>query len=706
MINLSLSWFSSQTFPIDSWCDLRTDCQNEADETDCMERYLKRFRLLLNPFLPEAIPPPPAIVNFWGNGTHTVTSLVSENGTVRDCPASHFQCPGHDYCLPVYLRCNGVRDCGDWQDEADCDTYTCPGFYRCRGSRVCLHADHVCDNVTQCPQRDDELLCDLVCPEHCTCHGLAFTCTQVFTPRSYPTLRYLKAAGTGLSPTLLSRNTHLVYLNLAACHVTNIEELIFPHLHVLDLTNNDLSVIDGFHLLSLPRLKVLFLGGNPLMSNIFSAVPLSGSTSQLIHLDLSNVSILELQLSHLRLFPMLQSLNLSGSGMDVVTMESFPGVPQLRQLDFRGCPLSRFTQHAFRELRGLQKVWADSYKVCCPQQLPPDFNLNQCLAPGDPVSSCDSLLGHKVLQVLFPLLAILSLLGNACAIFSHVFVLKVCRRFGFGVFLTHLSLSDFVMGVYLAVIGVADSVYKDKYVLEDTAWRQGVVCGMSGALWFLASEVSALIVCLITLDRVLVLLFPLSRLHFRVPSAHLACGIVWLTCLLLSFVPQVSHTAISDVYRSSGLCVPLLASSSAADIDVNVLHVINILNFLLFLIVVAGQIRVYVFRQSNSLSFFKSMSTWNDINIARRLSDITWIKVLCWFPVHLLAFLAYSGVAVAGPALVKEGLHFMLVPLSSALNPYLYAVNLVLEKQRELQLERLVTRLRARDLERGNKDRV
>ena len=45
------------------------------------------------------------------------------------CPDTHFQCPG-SYCLPVYMRCNGVLDCPEHQDEHDCDVFVCPGYYR------------------------------------------------------------------------------------------------------------------------------------------------------------------------------------------------------------------------------------------------------------------------------------------------------------------------------------------------------------------------------------------------------------------------------------------------------------------------------------------------------------------------------------------------------------------------------------------------
>nr|KAG5686827.1 hypothetical protein BaRGS_016682 [Batillaria attramentaria] len=55
----------------------------------------------------------------------------------------------------------------------------------------------VCDGVFHCPQQDDELLCDLTCPEGCRCQGLAFVCTTFFPARSHPDLRYLDASGSG-----------------------------------------------------------------------------------------------------------------------------------------------------------------------------------------------------------------------------------------------------------------------------------------------------------------------------------------------------------------------------------------------------------------------------------------------------------------------------------------------------------------------------
>nr|KAG5709975.1 hypothetical protein BaRGS_030017 [Batillaria attramentaria] len=131
---------------------------------------------------------PPAELIFDKTGTFAARKM-----TGTSCSETHFQCPGDGYCLPVFLRYNGMDDCPGREDEVGFDSDDCPGFYRCRSSPICVHASHVCDGIFQCPQHDDELLCDLTCPENCTCYGLAFFCTSTFPAAHFPELRFLDA---------------------------------------------------------------------------------------------------------------------------------------------------------------------------------------------------------------------------------------------------------------------------------------------------------------------------------------------------------------------------------------------------------------------------------------------------------------------------------------------------------------------------------
>ncbi|KAL8591972.1 hypothetical protein ACOMHN_020450 [Nucella lapillus] len=163
-----------QCIPETQVCDQIKQCVNGIDEAEC--RRWRPVNLIS--------PPAPAIVNFASDRYLNFTAFRTSSSPFPGCPDSHFQCPPDGYCLPVFVRCNGVSDCQDRADEMGCEQYTCPGFYRCRSSKVCLHPDHLCDGVSHCPQRDDELFCHQRCPPNCICYGRAFFCSGFFVAGS------------------------------------------------------------------------------------------------------------------------------------------------------------------------------------------------------------------------------------------------------------------------------------------------------------------------------------------------------------------------------------------------------------------------------------------------------------------------------------------------------------------------------------------
>jgi hypothetical protein len=199
--------------------------------------------------------------------TNTTGNSTKTNSTNVLCPDTHFQCPDNGYCLPVLLRCNGVFDCPYHEDEADCETYTCPGFYRCRGSKVCLHPDNVCDGFPHCPEFDDELLCNFTCPVTCVCYGHAFFCPRGVSSSDYPSLRYLHADASNMTLSDLQSNPLLVYLSLSRCGLTDSRRLgesrNLPNLLFLDLSYNHFTNLNVTFVYFLKQLRNLSLTGNP-----------------------------------------------------------------------------------------------------------------------------------------------------------------------------------------------------------------------------------------------------------------------------------------------------------------------------------------------------------------------------------------------------------------------------------------------------------
>ena len=671
---------NGQCISRDKLCDLKIDCYDGSDEFCELEREFFKLTTL-----------PPAVVEVDGTGRPFLGQMKDSD----ECPVTHFRC-SQGLCLPIYLRCNGVDDCPNREDEASCESYSCSGFYRCRRSKVCLHPDHVCDGLFQCPQYDDELLCErLTCPDVCHCQGLAFVCTANFSASSYPDLRYLDASGFGVRPSDLTHNLLLIYLRLSHCSIDTQPTLELPNLRHLDLSGNELTHIDMQYFRSLKNLRVLVLSGNPL-SAVTNTVLSEACRMVLQSVNLSGTSLDVYNGSALACCPNLKTLNISWNvKLTTITDEGFQSTPLLENLDVRGSPLKDFPSDLLRSLVSLKVVHADNYKLCCEAMLPEDFNLNNCHAEQDLLASCKDLLKSNVYRVFLWLFVSLSVVGNVGS-----FVVRLCfGRKGaglgsFSIFVTNLSIADFFMGVYLAIVGVADQIYRGEYLWYDDQWKESVVCKVAGFLCLMSSEVSAFIICLITLDRFLALRFPFSRLHFSRGSALIACAVVWVIGIALATVPLVPMTSHWEYYSQTGICIPLpFATSERFQGYHYSFSVMILLNFLLFLLIAVGQAIIYWSVRSNSISSSKKTGS-RDSAIARRLTTIVLSDFLCWFPIGLLGVLASTGTPI--PDEFNVAVAIFVMPFNSALNPFLYTFNVLMEKRRKAQEAYLLKRLESR----------
>ncbi|XP_025083299.1 G-protein coupled receptor GRL101-like [Pomacea canaliculata] len=663
---------SFQCIPVGLLCDNFWHCVDGSDEVMCDKQGNVEAKMGTSY---------PSLIDIDSNGKLRAVEPLSMTREPL-CPETHFQCPGSNfYCFPVYVRCNGVFDCPGKQDETACDTYTCPGYYRCRSSHVCLHPDHVCDGWSQCPEGDDELLCDLSCPDTCVCHGLAFTCTARFAASSYLELRFLDASGSGMTPRDVVNNTMIVYLSFNNCNISVLDDLKFVNLRVLDLSDNYIKSLRYNNFRNLRNLRSLDLSGNPLSSLHPTDRPPHSVLRQVIDLDVSRVkfSILDVIISEI--FPNLQKLNLSDCGVETIAGEVFTNLTELQSLDLKGSTVNYFPPQTFTSLSKLESVHADNYKVCCPASLPKRISLQKCEAPSDEISSCDALLRSDTYRVFLSLFASLALMGNAGSFIYRVFISKKTSNLGFDVFITNLSIADFVMGVYLAIIGIADRVYLGNYLWNDLIWRNSFVCKLAGFLCLLSSEVSAFIILLVTLDRFLVIAFPFSVLHFCKRSAWIASGIVWSVGVSIAVIPLLPSTTVWNFYSQNGICIPIpIIRNYFAGNDYS-FGVMIILNGIFFLFIAAGQVFIFWSIRINRITNSDTCKKTKDLTIARRLMTVVVSDFCCKFPVALLGLPAARGTPVSSEVIVA--LVIFIVPLNSVLNPFLYTYNVIMERRRK-----------------------
>ena len=250
------------------------------------------------------------------------------------------------------------------------------------------------------------------------------------------------------------------------------------------------------------------------------------------------------------------------------------------------------------------------------------------------------------------------------------------------------------MGVYLAVIGVADLVFQGTYLWKDRQWKESAACKVAGFLSLLSSEVSAFIICLITLDRFLVLRFPFSQRHFQSRTAAVASGIALFFGVVIALIPLLPAMSHWEFYGQTGICIPLPITRKEFPGQRYSFGVMIVLNFILFLVIVIGQVVIFTSIRANTMNRNNSSHASRDMAIARRLAIIVVSDFLCWFPIGLLGLLAAQGVPIPGE--VSVGMAIFVLPLNSALNPFLYTVNAVLAKRAERRQKALIRALEAR----------
>ena len=396
----------------------------------------------------------------------------------------------------------------------------------------------------------------------------------------------------------------------------------------------------------------------------------------------------------------MQKLNASHSLVTTVTEEGFKSLPTLTDIDLRGCLVIHFPSDLFYGLTELTVIRADNYKLCCRPILPVGFEEHLCFAPHNEVSSCEDLLRSDTYRFFLWLMCLLALTGNLGSFVSRL--LKSSMKTGFNVFVTQLNMADVFIGVYLSVVGVADFIYRSKYLWHDMAWMSSIACRVAGFLCLMSSEVSAFIICLITLDRFIVLRFPFSQFHFEARSAAVASGLAWVTGISLAAVPLLPVTAHWRFYSQTGICIPLPITRQDFEGRDYAFAVIIVFNFILFMFIAVGQGFVYWSIKANSMSVTNTTNKSHDLKVARRLLTVVVSDFMCWFPIGLLGLLASRSVAV--PSEVNVAMAIFVLPLNAAMNPFLYTFNMLMERRRKKKEAEIMRWLESRVLHNRQKE--
>ena len=75
------------------------------------------------------------------------------------CDDNEFRCLKHQpKCVPVSRRCDGVNDCTDKSDEANCTNSCGSNMFTCNNGQ-CIYNTWKCDGANDCHDGSDENNC-------------------------------------------------------------------------------------------------------------------------------------------------------------------------------------------------------------------------------------------------------------------------------------------------------------------------------------------------------------------------------------------------------------------------------------------------------------------------------------------------------------------------------------------------------------------
>ena len=239
------------------------------------------------------------------------------------------------------------------------------------------------------------------------------------------------------------------------------------------------------------------------------------------------------------------------------------------------------------------------------------------------------------------------------------------------------------MGVYLMIIGFYDMIFEEKYLSYALQWSSSWQCSFCGFLAMLSSELSVLVLVLITVER-----YRCITANFRVvtpSSAKLNLISVWLLALFIASYPIFfwknplkSSSGSWTIFGSSsfyygssgGLCFPLhidepfnpgqcrlsLGISSNFDRRQSGWEYSSIvfigINFSAVLIIIF--LYLHMFSSIKSDRKFTRPATLagdakkkrEDMVLAVRFFAIVMTDCLCWFPIVIIKMLAFTSISL------------------------------------------------------------
>ena len=269
------------------------------------------------------------------------------------------------------------------------------------------------------------------------------------------------------------------------------------------------------------------------------------------------------------------------------------------------------------------------------------------------------------------------------------------------------------MGIYIIMIASADIHFGAAFPMKSETWRTGIPCRVAGAISIISSEASVFFVTLISIDRFINIRFPYSTRKLRRHSAIVTVTLLWFISLVLGIVPSALAGINYKFYENSHVCIGLPLSIlehstnnvekkwvySSSDVWYQKLVVntkslgrvpglyfasavflgLNGLSYFVILLCYVEIVR-FVLKSFKRAGLNKDIT--EQIRMTTKVAAIVLTDFACWSPIVVLGILVQTGVVIL-PSKVFAWCVTVILPINSAVNPYLYTIAAIISNRRK-----------------------
>ena len=426
--------------------------------------------------------------------------------------------------------------------------------------------------------------------------------------------------------------------------------------------------------------------------------------SELQYLSLSSNTLSSFKRSSFQQMHALVYLDLSDNKIDKFDSEEYfnNSIGPIELLDLTGNNLYLVNKLSFIGFTNVTEIKVDNFASCC--------FIENCSAtiPKSQFLTCGQLLPNQIQRVIMWVLGLFTVVSNIGVLYYRC----IHRRDNKvqGLFIFNLSLSDILMGIYMVIIASADRYYRDSFPSE--LWRHSITCKIAGTLSVLSSEASVCFVTLISVDRLMGIRFTFSNFRNGTSSAKVVVVMLWTITIAIGVVLTVMPSVDPEFYDISEVCTGLPLSRNSVFnqrtiresfkdkiqgvLDRNIffnltydviidtkpgmyagIAVFTAFNLLCFVIVAVCYIGIFLTAVKSMKKSGRGRDEKQERKMAVKMGAIVLTDLLCWLPIILLSILVQSGRFIVTPNIYTWIVTFIL-PINSALNPFLYTLATVI----------------------------